>query len=959
MRYLAFLLTTMISTLAIAQQGTIRGKVLDDKTGEELIGVTVLIKNTSNGATTDLDGEFSIDVAAGSYDLQISYVSYQTILIENIQVNSGEVNRLNNIRLNESTLELQEVVVTAEVIRNTEQALHTVKRKSPAILDGISADKIQLTGDANAVQAAKRITGVSIEGGKYVYVRGLGDRYSKTMLDNVDIPGLDPDRNTIQMDLFPTSLIENIMVSKNFTADMQADFTGGMLNIQTKDFPEEKIFNISIGTSYNPDMNLISDFLSYPGGSTDWLGYDDGTRALPAGARQEDIPSPINPATGDQDVNNFVNSFNPQLSANRGSNFLNYNASLSFGDQISLGRTPKLGYIFSLSYRNDYTYYNDVFYGEYQRIPSSEVYDLRYSTIQSGQLGETNTMLGALAGVAFKTQFTKIRFTGMRLQNGESRAGNFTIDNNGEAVGQSGYIAASNNLEYNQRAITNLLLNGTHVLGKSGWEIDWRMSPTFSSLEDPDIRKTAFTLPINGEPTFNAGAGGNPTRIWRNLEELNAVAKLDITKKYRFKGEEAKFKIGGIHTYKERDYEILSFDAQFWGGQPNWSDTDPAQVLQEENIYPQGPIYYSSGNPVPNPNAYQSNANNSGAYISNELNLFPKLKTILGLRAENFVLRHTGRDQAFAQGNENGRNLEDEIVLESLDLFPSVNLIYNITEPQNLRFSYTKTIARPSFKEMSFAQILDPITNRIFNGGLFPYSDWDGNLTETRIDNLDLRWEYFLEGGQIFSVSAFYKTFDRPIELVRIPQQQTSVEFQPRNVGDGVLYGAELEFAKSLDFISPAFRFFNISTNLTLIHSQIDMTDREFNSRMDFLKDGQTISKTRQMAGQSPFVINSGITYSNFDNGIETGFFYNVKGPTLELVCVGLYPDVYTQPFHSLNFSFNKRLGANQNTTIDFKISNLLNDKIESYYEAYNTQSQIFSSINPGRAISLGISHNF
>jgi len=959
MRYLAFLLTTMISTLAIAQQGTIRGKVLDDKTGEELIGVTVLIKNTSNGATTDLDGEFSIDVAAGSYDLQISYVSYQTTLIENIQVNSGEVNRLNNIRLNESTLELQEVVVTAEVIRNTEQALHTVKRKSPAILDGISADKIQLTGDANAVQAAKRITGVSIEGGKYVYVRGLGDRYSKTMLDNVDIPGLDPDRNTIQMDLFPTSLIENIMVSKNFTADMQADFTGGMLNIQTKDFPEEKIFNISIGTSYNPDMNLVSDFLSYPGGSTDWLGYDDGTRALPAGARQEDIPSPINPATGDQDVNNFVNSFNPQLSANRGSNFLNYNASLSFGDQISLGRTPKLGYIFSLSYRNDYTYYNDVFYGEYQRIPSSDVYDLRYSNIQSGQLGETNTMLGALAGVAFKTQFTKLRFTGMRLQNGESRAGNFTIDNNGEAVGQSGYIAASNNLEYNQRAITNLLLNGTHVLGKSGWEIDWRMSPTFSSLEDPDIRKTAFTVPINGEPTFNAGAGGNPTRIWRNLEELNAVAKLDITKKYRFKGEEAKFKIGGIHTYKERDYEILSFDAQFWGGQPNWSDTDPAQILQKENIYPQGPIYYSSGNPVPNPNAYKSNANNSGAYISNELNLFPKLKSILGLRAENFVLRHTGRDQAFAQGNENGRNLEDEIVLESLDFFPSVNLIYNITEPQNLRFSYTKTIARPSFKEMSFAQILDPITNRIFNGGLFPYSDWDGNLTETRIDNLDLRWEYFLEGGQIFSVSAFYKTFDRPIELVRIPQQQTSVEFQPRNVGDGVLYGAEFEFAKNLDFISPGFRFFNISTNLTLIHSQIEMTDREFNARMDFLKDGQTISNTRQMAGQSPFVINSGITYSNFDNGIETGFFYNVKGPTLELVGVGLYPDVYTQPFHSLNFSFNKRLGANQNTTIDFKISNLLNDKIESYFEAYNTQSQVFSSINPGRAISLGISHNF
>ncbi len=963
MKSLFVVLFMFISIFSHAQQGKIRGTVFDHKTGESLVGVTVVVSGTLTGAATDLDGQFTLDLAPGDYELQISYISYQTLKVPGIQVQAGEVTLLDNLRLNESTLEIDEVVVTAEVIRTTEAALNTIKKQSAVIMDGISASRMKLIGDHTAVEAAKRVTGVTVEEGKYVYVRGLGDRYSKTTLNGMDIPGLDPDRNSLQMDIFPTNLIDNMLVSKNFTADMPADFTGGMMNVVTKDFPEEKIVNLSVSTAYNPDMHLNSGFLSYPGGSTDFLGFDDGTRALPDRARQPNIPTPISGASQQETVD-FIRSFSPQLAASHQTSPVDYSVSFSLGNQVDLltgsNRNPTLGYIFSLSYRTDFNLYDDVAYGEYQRYIDPDRYEMRYATIQNGALGEEKVLIGLLGGVALKTRLSKIRLMAMRLQNGENRAGIFSIDNNGEAVGQSGYFATSHNLEYNQRSVSNALLNGTHRIDDSGWEIDWRLSPTLSTSEDPDMRKTAFTH-VGDRSSFMAGAGGNPARIWRYLKEQNISAKLDVNKKYQWMERDASLKFGLSHTWKARDYEILFFDMQFFGGQ-SWTDPDPGMVLHPDNIYPNRPnsIYYQSGNSFPNPNAYHSNVNNTGIYLSNEFFPWPKLKTIVGLRAENFVQRHTGRDQRYASGDtENGRNLDNQKVLDAFDLFPSVTLIYALSEEQNLRVSYSKTIARPSFKELSFAQILDPISNRIFNGTLFTYPGWDGKLSETRIQNLDLRWELFMKSGQLVSVSTFFKRFDNPIELVRIPEQQTSTEYQPRNVGDGRLFGAEIEFRKDLNFIAPGWQNVNLSGNITLVESQIDMTAMEYNSRVAYQKRGEYVDDKRQMAGQSPFVINAGITYSPSEAGIETGLFYNVKGSTLTIVGAGLFPDIYTEPFHSLNFSLNKKLGQNRKTSVDLKISNLLNARSESYYHSYQAQKQVYSRLSPGRSFSLGVSHSF
>lgn len=947
------LLALMFPVMAFAQTGTIRGKVLEEATGDPLIGVTVLIVETGAGTSTDFDGMFDLQVAPGVYSLQLTYISYQTITIKEVNVKAGQVTLIDDLVMSEAAEQLEEVVVTAKAANNSEAAVMLLKKKSAGVLDGISSSTFRKIGDGDAAAAVKRVTGVSVEGGKYVYVRGLGDRYTSVMMNNVDIPGLDPDRNSLQLDIFPTNIIDNMTVMKTAVAEMRADFTGGMINIETKDFPEERIFDVSLAIGYTPGMHFNKNFLTYEGGKTDWLGYDDGTRALPEGAREKNIPSPI---SGDskQEVGDFVRQFSPTLGAVRQNSLMDYSVGVTLADQVGLKNDKKLGYIFSLTYKNNQRFYDDVQYGEYQNIIDPDRYGLRYATTYDGQIGERNVLLGGLAGIAYKSERTKLKLTGMHLQNAESRAGQFFIDNDGEAIGQSGFIATSDNLEFNQRSLTNVLLNGQHNVGKN-WNIDWRLSPTISKLSDPDIRKTAFTL-TEVDTSFIAGAGGNPNRIWRDLDEINLVGKVDITKEYRVFSNPAKFKFGGSYVYKERDYEILSYDVQFFGAQPDFGG-DPSNVLTDETLYPNGKIYYSSGNNDPNPNAYNSNAENIAFYVSNEFSPSSWFKAILGVRGEKFVQRHTGRDVEYANFGT-GNNLDNEKVLDAFDLFPSANLVFSITKEQNIRLAYSRTIARPSFKELSFAQILDPITNRIFNGGLFQYGDWDGRLTETRINNFDLRWELFMPKNQILSVSAFYKEFQDPIELVRIPEQQTSTEYQPRNVGDGMLVGVEFEFAKSLNFIHPALENYRINGNITLVESIIDMTDAETRARKNFQKTGENISGKREMAGQAPYIINLGFSYDNPEKGFDAGFFYNVKGRTLTIVGGGLFPDVYTVPFHSLNFSLNKAFGEEQRTAITFGMSNILNDVREEVFGGFRAEDQIFTRFSPRMSFNLGLKYS-
>ncbi len=940
-------LTIILSISLSAQTGTVRGTVYDDATGETILFGNVLVQETQGGTTTDLDGAYALELPVGTYSLEFSYIGYSDVVISDVIVKEGEVNIL-DVRMGESSEIMEEVVITAKQARNTEAALATIKRRSTNVLDGISSAKFKKIGDSNAAAAVKRVSGVSIEGGKYVYVRGLGDRYTKSILNGMDIPGLDPDRNTIQMDIFPTNIIDNIIVLKSFTADLPADFTGGVVNINTKDFPDEKNSSISLGISYNPSMHFNSNYLAYDGSSTDFLGFDNGDRDIPTD-RRTDIPTRVAVLSDNSklpEYSRILGGFNTDLAAYRTNSFMDYSFGYSLGNQINK-ENGTWGYNLALTYKNSTDFYEDAINSRYGKGNSSDILEMDRREYQIGDFGQNSVLLAGLAGLSYKTSSSRYALNVLRIQNGESTAGLFNYEGSDQG---SNFTADQHNLEYSERAITNVLLKGTHSFSDGGFTVNWKLSPTLSEITDPDIRFTRVRT--DGDKYTIGTESGIPQRIWRYLEETNLAGKIDAVKEYKFNDQVAKFKFGGGYTRKERSYEIQNFG--IFTGNTTVTE-DPNILLNPDNFFsnenPNGLYYEPQFIPI-NANQYDAEINTISAFVSNEMELIDDLKTVIGLRMESYTQYYSGV-------NQNRESFVNAKVLDDLDFFPSVNLIYALNDNTNLRASFSQTIARPSFKEASFATIIDPLSGRTFIGGFFPDIDvatgeqiWDGNLESTDIQNYDLRLEFYGEKGQNISLSGFYKSFKNPIEIVQYVQATNN--FQPRNVGDGMVLGAEIEFMKQLDVIG--LNNFAFNGNFTVTSSSIEMSETEYTSRVNNKRDGEEIEDTRAMAGQAPYIINAGLSYRS-GTGLEFGTYYNVKGKTLQYVGIADRPDVYSKPFHSLNLTANYSFGENGKYKAGMKIDNILASSRESIFESFGAADQLFSSLSPQTSIGLSLSY--
>jgi len=919
-----------------AQNGTLRGNLTDKNTGDVISFANVLIKETGGGFTTDLDGAFSHQLPAGAYTLLVNYIGYADKTIESVEIKPNEVTVL-NIVISEAGEVMQEVVVTAKQLTNTENALVSIQRKSINVVNGVSSQSFSRTGDSNAGAAIKRVTGVSVEDGKYVYVRGLGDRYTKTILNGMAVPGLDPDRNSIRMNIFPTNVIDNIMVTKTFSPDLPGDFTGGVVDITTKDFPDQKTSSFSLGFGYNPQMNFNSNFITGTKSSTDFLGFDNGSRALPL-TKTSKIPAPINSPV----LTDMTSQFSKELATERQMSLGDYNLGFSLGNQLNKEKID-FGYNLALNYKNEADFYEGAQYNNF--IKSSDVNEtaLLSDNTSVGDLGINNVMLSGLIGGAMKFDKHKFKVNLMHLQNGKSKAGAFTRN----SFIRNSNTLVSDNMEYTESGITNLLISGKHSTVKK-MNINWKLSPTYSTIQDKDIKITPFLLNDDNTLTIEPSEGAQPTRLWRNLNELNFSGKIDVDKKVTIAKREVEFKAGVLNSYKTRDYEILNYVIGVRGQSLLNINGDPNQLLAPEHIWtPESMIgSYVKGNFEPT-NSYNAIQNTAAGYVMANFDIVKNLKINTGLRVEQFNHFYTG------QNNAGTIIYNNEKILDNLNFMPSVNLIYDLDDEMKLRGSFSQTVARPSFKEASIAQIYDGISDQTFIGNI--------ELQQTDISNFDLRWELYKQRGQLMSVSGFYKAFTNPIELVAFSSSAPN-DLQPRNVGNAQVTGMEFEFRKDLNFIHPALQALQVGANLTYVYSQVEM-DRspngEYKSRVLNARTGETISGNRPMQGQAPYIINSYVNYLNKEKGWEANVSYNVQGSSLAVVGMGLNPDVYSKPFHNLSARISKQLGSNDRMKWSLGVSNILGSSRVQEYQSYGAENQVSSLLNPGTSFSVGLNYRF
>ncbi|MBN1637573.1 MAG: carboxypeptidase-like regulatory domain-containing protein, partial [Ignavibacteriales bacterium] len=357
------ILLVFTTNLFAQKNGKITGNVIDQETGDPIIGANIMIDGTMLGAASDIDGMFVINaVPEGNYAVTLSCIGYAKKTVTDVKITSGQVEKI-NITLSPESYETEEVTITAKLLKNTDAVLLKDRQKSNSISDAISNESISRSGSGNAADAITKVTGTSVVSGKYVYIRGLGDRYSSTHLNGTELPSADPDVKSFNLDLFPSNLLDNIVTIKSFTPDKPGNFSGGLVNVATKDYPEKFNFRFSSSTAYNSNTTFNKNYLTYPTSSTDWLGYDNGSREIPNLLKDQNvyIPSP-NEARRNHDLalrlDELTKSFNPEMSPIQSKAPMDQSYNLSIGDQLSIFGNP-LGYIASLSYSRKYSFYEN------------------------------------------------------------------------------------------------------------------------------------------------------------------------------------------------------------------------------------------------------------------------------------------------------------------------------------------------------------------------------------------------------------------------------------------------------------------------------------------------------------------------------------------------------------------------------------------------------------------------
>lgn len=904
---------TMLLTLVFfITKGQIKVSGTVTHNNEEVIGATIYPKDSvSLGTTTDVFGNYELNLPNGRWAIVVSYIGLESdtfVVTESM---------IKDIVLKEQSLKLEGVTIVYKKESNEVTSIID-KRKSVTVDDAISTTEIERVSGNSATNLLPLIKGTSVEDGNFVVVRGLGDRYSITQLNDIVLPSTDPYRNSVDLDVIPSFVIENIVTTKTFSPNLPGNFTGGSINVKTKSYPSEFYLSYKQGLSYNSISNLRNIIINSDGRELPERYLVDTNRTYLSNtgyilakreARNGNL-EPLRQIDGTRELNSSFleeNMFSP----------LNYSTSLGLGNRLEYNAKNTFGYSIALNYRRNYDYYSGAKFNRWEALKDGMIYKFDMSDERGGinsQLNAFTTLSWERNHATYKLDYlnTNINDRFARIQEGYTeQLGNahlYTSTTQGEKI----------------RSLNFVNLSGEH--DKTTYRINWNASYTKFKQNEPDLRfysrHIAFEndeIDGNEDIRMDMSSYGLPNHFFRYLNDDKFDLKLDISKNF---SDRVQLMVGGLSSLKLREFSEYRFKVAV---QPdpitldeNWDEYFNDFGVSLESPYTKSNFYEDDSR---NQNIYTGREFINSFYTMLNVDVTENLKLVTGVRGEQSLISVVSADSNLVSGH-----------IDTFDILPSVNLIYNLGK-SSFRASYSKTLARPNMREMA------PFFSFDFLGG-FLYS---GNslLQRSVIYNYDIGWEYYPNPGELVSVNAFYKQLNDPIVKVFSPVSSTG-EIKFENVAQSSLYGLELEVRKRLN------RVWSVSSNLCYTYSAIEIPQLELES---YERNGIIVNGFRPLQGQSPILFNAGIFYKNDSNDINSSLTFNYFSKRLFEIGGTGNPDLYEMGRPMLNYKISKDI---KKFNVSLSINNILNTQVLILQEY---RSQVVSEDYIVEQRPLGVSY--
>lgn len=966
---LKFLITFLLimTTLLLAEDGIITGRVIDEKTGDALMGANVIVDGMGTGSATDLDGTYRIyNIPAGTYSLRVSYIGYQPKKISEVIVKEDQVTTL-DIVLSTANLQMESVVVEVVAKKSGDTYLLTKQKNSRNVQDGISADQMSKNGDSDASDAAKRIVGLSVVDDKTIVVRGLSGRYTQTEVNNAPMPSPDADKSDVPLDLFPSALLESVTAKKTYTPDMPGVFAGGNINIKTKAYPDNRIFKTDISFSQKSNVMNCDKFLVF-GGVDNYWGYDSD-RSLPSIIPSDTKLSEWNTELADDATSRrallgsvgqaFATDFIPRYK----NTSQPFSAGLSFGDRYVLSDNFEWGFFTNSTFSNSFGYNEE----------------------QTAKYALTNSGLDSLMGFnnessSYSTNLASSVSTGAKIANKHKLSLHYIYTHNSTDKSKIGRGFANQFDDglfiksfYVEKTINNYTFNGVHNLENFlNSEFEWSFASGHSDLYQPDEKGMNIRKKTSEDGEYlqlDIYSWSAATRKYTEGEDNNNnfdyKYSTHITDRF---GGKYKLNIGGRLQSKDRAFSNRSFYHTY---SSKWSSTAiPASITVFENESMIGSTFVDSnyfavdsdGNVTPgliviedtkSNDAYKADESINASYFMFDIPLsfgyFTALRDIrfvTGVRREDYELNLNPYDPVTGDkfvSNITGDTLNAKI--DEVKYLPSFNLISKFGNDINIRASYSRTVARAEFREIA------PFEYQAFYGGDvlvgFP------GLKTTDIYNYDLRFEWYRKAGEVIALNFFKKDFNNPIEVSLI-ETSGKVYKTYQNAKSADNWGIEFDSRFGLDFIPVRFGKLTTSFNFTWTQTEVTVSD-SVEMFTGVVVENEATSKNRALQGQSDFVLNAGLYYNNL-KGFNTSLSYNVFSKRTAALGVSGIPDEFEYPFHSLNLTASHKWNK---LKFSAKVKNLLNSEVKfGVKDKIDNKIRYTRIYSPGYSFSLGVSYD-